>query len=84
MRFRLPIPRHKVVRLIFPSCLFFLGLTIFICGLVRTYHIGGTMVNLEAEEKTLMARNEYVEWWLGLPVCCPTIFAMCCVYKPDI
>jgi hypothetical protein len=68
VRLRLPIPYHKALRLILPCCLLLGGLTIFLCGLVRTYYIDEEMTKNELEDKMLQHQNEHMEWWIGLPV----------------
>ena len=68
MRLRLLIPRHKVSRLILPCGLMLAGMTIFLCGLVRTYHIDKAMTQTPTEEYMLKTLNEYFQWWIGLPV----------------
>ena len=44
------------------------GFAIFLCGLVRTYHIDRAMTKTQAEEYIAKTTNEYMEWWIGLPV----------------
>ena len=44
------------------------GMTIFLCGLVRTYHIDKAMTQTPTEEYMLKTLNEYFQWWIGLPV----------------
>ena len=68
MGIRLPIPRHKVSRLILPCGLMLAGLAIFLCGLVRTYHVDQAMTKTQTEEYSSKTVNEYMEWWIGLPV----------------
>jgi hypothetical protein len=56
------------------------GLTIFICGLVRTHHIDEVLTKNVHEEKMLQSQNEHMEWWVGFPVrhssylCLQTLF----------
>ena len=44
------------------------GLAIFLCGLVRTYHVDQAMTKTQTEEYGSKTVNEYMEWWIGLPV----------------
>ena len=60
--------QYQVKRLILPSSLFVCGFIIFLCGLVRTFHIGEKMPTNDIEKKNIQAYNEYVEWWIGFPV----------------
>ena len=44
------------------------GFVIFLCGLVRTFHIDEAMTKTQTEEYVSKTTNEYMEWWIGLPV----------------
>ncbi|XP_046840414.1 uncharacterized protein LOC124434573 [Xenia sp. Carnegie-2017] len=68
MAFRSQFCHPKLKHLLLPSALFVCGLIIFICGLVRTFHVGEKMPRNAEERKTVQARNEYVEWWNGSPL----------------
>ncbi|CAB4017366.1 Hypothetical predicted protein [Paramuricea clavata] len=79
MAIRIHLPFYKATRLILPSALMIAGLTIFLCGLVRTYHIDEVLTKNAHEEKMLQSQNEYMEWWLGLPLTTCSILAVCAV-----
>ena len=68
MAFRSQLYHHKLKHLLLPSALFVCAWIIFICGLVRTVHIGEKMPRNAEEKKVVRARNEYVEWWSAFPV----------------
>lgn len=66
-RLTLPIPSYKIRRLLLPSAVFLAGITIFVCGMVRTYNI--TNVTKSSFEDNLVRRqNDRTEWWVGFPV----------------
>ncbi|XP_046840410.1 uncharacterized protein LOC124434571 isoform X2 [Xenia sp. Carnegie-2017] len=68
MAFRSQLYHPKLRHLLLPSALFVCGLIIFICGLVRTFHLGGKMPRNAKERRTVQAQNEYVEWWNAFPL----------------
>ncbi|XP_028414488.1 uncharacterized protein LOC114537620 [Dendronephthya gigantea] len=80
VRLRLPIPYHKAVRLILPCGLLLAGITIFIGGLVRTHNITGAMPKTVTERRMVKTQNDYLEWWVGLPVIVCAIIAICSVF----
>ncbi|CAB4017367.1 Hypothetical predicted protein [Paramuricea clavata] len=55
------------------------GLTIFLCGLVRTYHIDEVLTKTVHEKKMLQSVNEHMEWWVGFPLIACSILAVCAV-----
>ncbi|XP_046840408.1 uncharacterized protein LOC124434570 isoform X2 [Xenia sp. Carnegie-2017] len=68
MAFRSQLYHPKLRHLLLPSALFVCGLIIFICGLVRTFHVGEKMTRNAKERRTVQAQNEYVEWWNAFPL----------------
>ena len=54
--------------MILPCGLMLAGFTIFLCGLVRTFYIDQEMTEIQTEKYTAKIANEYMEWWIGLPV----------------
>ncbi|CAB3981306.1 Hypothetical predicted protein, partial [Paramuricea clavata] len=76
---RIHLPHRKATRLILPSFLMIAGLTIFLCGLVRTYHIDEVLTKNAHDEKMLQSQNEHMEWWVGFPLIACSILAVCAV-----
>lgn len=58
----------KLKPLILPSSLLLCGFAVFLSGLVRTFYVGETMPRNDDEKKLIQSYNEYVEWWIGIPV----------------